>query len=101
MTTWPAWFPGLPLKSQHLLGLEDYLLTRAKLEAPDTGLESFDWVSNLEFKSSESAEAAAAEAVEMIAALKPVYNEGFSRFRNREVTLPRRAHAIRKPVKNP
>ncbi len=53
MTTWPAWFPGLPLKSQHLLGLEDYLLSRAKLEAPDTGLESFDWISSLKSESSE------------------------------------------------
>jgi hypothetical protein len=31
MKTWPGWHPGQELKAAHLLGLEDYVLTRAAI----------------------------------------------------------------------
>ena len=47
-------------------------------------------------------EAAAEEAANCdIKGLKPLYNEGFSRFRNTDVSLPKAGHRIRKAIQNP
>jgi hypothetical protein len=41
---WPPWHPDQELRAQHLLGLEDYLLSRAALaDGLAHGVERFDW----------------------------------------------------------
>jgi hypothetical protein len=48
MKSWPAWRPGMELKAEHLLGLEDFLLARSNLlEERAHGLDFFDRESSL------------------------------------------------------
>ena len=55
----------------------------------------------VEYEASADAAAAADAAARDIELLKPLYNDGFGRFRNEEVTLPRAGHCIRKAMPNP
>lgn len=55
----------------------------------------------LEYEPKKTPEAAEAAARESIKALKPLYNEGFGRYRNNDVSLPKAGHRIRKAMQNP
>ena len=57
-------------------------------------------ISSLEYSLTTSAEAAEA-ANQEIQGLKPLYNEGFGRFRNADMSLPKKGHRIRKAMHNP
>ena len=58
-------------------------------------------ISELEFETMDSAEAAAASAAEQIAIFKPLYNEGYGRYRHEQTLHPRGGHCIRRAIKNP
>ncbi len=58
-------------------------------------------ISRLEYSLIEGASAAEAAADEEIRRYKPLYNEGFGRFRNSEIGLPKKGHRIRKAMHNP
>ncbi|HJO03459.1 MAG TPA: hypothetical protein QGG47_05765 [Acidobacteriota bacterium] len=58
-------------------------------------------ISRLEYSLSDGAAAAEAAAEEEIRRYKPLYNEGFGRFRNAELSLPKRGHRIRRAMHNP
>lgn len=58
-------------------------------------------ISRLEYSLADGASAAEASAEEEIRRYKPLYNEGFGRFRNSELTLPKNGHRIRKSMHNP
>ena len=55
----------------------------------------------LEYSQTDTAAAAAATAQDEISRLKPLYNEGYGRFRNSELSLPKKGHRIRKAMQNP
>jgi hypothetical protein len=50
MPVWPAWYPGLELRSSHLLGLEEFLFARSTLERFSHGVDDFDARQGLEVK---------------------------------------------------
>ena len=58
-------------------------------------------VSLLEYSGTDTSEAAVAAAEGEISRLKPLYNEGYGRFRNSEISLPKKGHRIRKAMQNP
>ncbi len=58
-------------------------------------------VTLLEYSQTDTSESAAAVADEEVSRLKPLYNEGYSRFRNSEISLPKKGHRIRKAMQNP
>jgi len=58
-------------------------------------------VALLEYSQTATADSAAAAAEDEIARLKPLYNEGYGRFRNSELSLPKKGHRIREAMKNP
>lgn len=58
-------------------------------------------VATVEYEEADSAEAAASAAAEEIDALRPLYNEGYGRFRNSDVNIPKQGHRIRKAMSNP
>ncbi len=55
----------------------------------------------VEFAATDDAAAAEGAAQQDIERLKPLYNEGFGRFRNSELSLPKKGHRIRKAMHNP
>lgn len=55
----------------------------------------------LEYEPKPTSEAAELAAREEIRALKPLYNEGFGRYRNSDFSLPKKGHRIRKAMQNP
>ena len=55
----------------------------------------------IEYSQTDTAEAAAAGAEDETTRLKPLYNEGYGRFRNSEISLPKKGHRIRKAMQNP
>lgn len=55
----------------------------------------------IEYSETASAEDAKAAAQAELSILKPLYNEGYGRFRNSEISLPKKGHRIRKAMKNP
>lgn len=55
----------------------------------------------LEYSQTDTPDSAAAGAEDEIARLKPLYNEGYGRFRNFELSLPKKGHRIREAMKNP
>lgn len=55
----------------------------------------------LEYSQTDTPDSAAAAAEDEIARLKPLYNEGYGRFRNSELSLPKKGHRIREAMKNP
>ena len=58
-------------------------------------------IGSFEFESADSAAAARQRAAEEVRTLKPLYNEGYGRFRNSETHLPKRAHSVRRAARNP
>jgi len=68
---------------------------RAYTHAPAAG------VVLLEYSQTDTSASAAAAAEDEVARLKPLYNEGYGRFRNSELILPKKGHRIRKAMKNP
>ena len=58
-------------------------------------------IATVEYELADSAEEAAAAASEEIDALRPLYNEGYGRFRNSDVNIPKQGHRIRKAMDNP
>ena len=58
-------------------------------------------VALLEYSQTDSSASAAAAAEDEVDRLKPLYNEGYGRFRNSELILPKKGHRIRKAMKNP
>ena len=58
-------------------------------------------VALLEYSQTDTSASAAAAAEDEVARLKPLYNEGYGRFRNSELILPKKGHRIRKAMKNP
>lgn len=55
----------------------------------------------LEYSQTDTSDLAAAAAEDEVARLKPLYNEGYGRFRNSELSLPKKGHRIRKAMQNP
>lgn len=55
----------------------------------------------VEYETTESAEEAASAAETDIDVYKPLYNEGFGRFRNSDVDLPKQGHRVRAAMRNP
>ncbi|MBK7674246.1 MAG: hypothetical protein IPJ27_05470 [Candidatus Accumulibacter sp.] len=54
---WPSWHPRQELKADQLLGLEDYLLARAKLIDEEAyGVDHFNWRAGLAIEKSEGEE---------------------------------------------
>lgn len=58
-------------------------------------------VATVEYSPADSADAAAAAAGEEIDVHRPLYNEGYGRFRNSDIDLPKQGHRIRKAMDNP
>ena len=58
-------------------------------------------MATLEYESADSAEEAATRAETDITELKPLYNDGFGRFRNSDLHLPKKGHRIRAAMRNP
>lgn len=58
-------------------------------------------LSSLEYQLADDSSAAEVAAREDINGLKPLYNDGFGRFRNTDVSLPTKGHRIRKAIQNP
>ena len=58
-------------------------------------------ISRLEYSLADGAAAAETAAEDEIRRYKPLYNEGFGRFRNSELSLPKKGHRIRKAMHNP
>ncbi len=58
-------------------------------------------VALIEYSQTDSPDSAAAAAEEEASTLKPLYNEGFGRYRNSELSLPKKGHRIREAMKNP
>ncbi len=58
-------------------------------------------ISRLEYSLIDEASAAEAAAEDEIRRYKPLYNEGFGRYRNSELSLPKKGHRIRKAMHNP
>ncbi len=58
-------------------------------------------VALLEYSQTDTSDSAAAAAEDEVSRLKPLYNEGYGRFRNSELILPKKGHRIRKAMKNP
>lgn len=70
-------------------------IRRAYSAAPVAG------VALIEYSQADSPESAAAAAEQEVSKLKPLYNEGYGRFRNSEISLPKKGHRIRKAMNNP
>jgi len=58
-------------------------------------------VALIEYSQTSTSDAAAAAAQDEVSRLKPLYNEGYGRFRNSEISLPKKGHRIRKAMQNP
>ena len=43
MSDWPCWLPGMELRADHLLRLEDYLLAPGRLTDTSYGVIDFNW----------------------------------------------------------
>ena len=55
----------------------------------------------LEYSQTDTSASAADAAENEVLRLKPLYNEGYGRFRNSELSLPKKGHRIRKAMQNP
>ncbi len=58
-------------------------------------------VTLIEYSETATAEEARVAAEAELSILKPLYNEGYGRFRNSEISLPKKGHRIREAMKNP
>ena len=58
-------------------------------------------VALLEYSRTDTSASAATAAEDEVSRLKPLYNEGYGRYRNSELVLPKKGHRIRKAMKNP
>lgn len=63
--------------------------------------QQFAGIASLEYAVASSPEAAKAAAEDRIRVEKPLYNMGFGRYRNTELSLPKTGHRIRKAIRNP
>lgn len=55
----------------------------------------------VEYEAADSPEAAAQAAEHEIDVFKPLYNEGFGRYRATDTTLPKKGHRVRPAMHNP
>lgn len=55
----------------------------------------------VEFETCDDTEAARTAAEADIDSLKPLYNDGFGRYRNSDIQLPKKGHRVRPAMQNP
>jgi len=97
----PAWFrlrsPGQNVTYVGHAGAEGL---RAAVRAMVSG-QPVAGFATVEYELCEDGEAARSAAEADIDALKPLYNDGYGRYRNSDIQLPKKGHRVRPAMQNP